>query len=71
MAGGFIGGRWPASALAAGPGERGYANFQSATEAYVVFAGQVFRYPRGDAAGRAQAHGRLHGIPELQLDWTV
>ena len=50
-----------------------YANFQSATEAYVVFAGQVFRYPRGDAAGRAraQAHGRLLGIPEPQLDWTV
>jgi len=63
-----------ASALAAGLGERGwYANFQSATEAYVVFAGHVFRYPRDDAAGRAraQAHGRLLGIPEPQLDWTV
>jgi hypothetical protein len=63
-----------ASALAAALGERGwYANFQSAAEAYVVFAGQVFRYPRGDAASRAraQAHGRLLGIPEPQLDWTV
>ncbi|GEM_PF-3108525 len=36
-----------ASALAAALGERGwYANFQSATEAFVVFADQVFRYPR-------------------------
>jgi hypothetical protein len=63
-----------ASALAAVLGERGwYANFQSATEAFVVFAGQVFRYPRGDAAGRAlaQAHGRQLGIPEPQLDWTI
>jgi hypothetical protein len=63
-----------ASALAAALGERGwYANFQSATEAFVVFAGQVFRYPRGDTAGRAraQAHGRLLGIPEPQLDWPV
>ena len=33
-----------ASALAAGLGERAwYANFQSAAEAYVVLAGQVFR----------------------------
>jgi len=63
-----------AGALAAALGERGwYANFQSATEAFVVFANQVFRYPRGDAAGRAraQAHGRLRGIPEPQLDWTI
>jgi len=39
----------------------------------VVFAGQVFRYPRGDAAGRAsaQAYGRQAGVPEAQLDWTV
>ncbi len=63
-----------ASALAAGLGERGwYANFQSATEAYVVFAGQVCRYPRCDAASRARAraHGHLLGIPEPQLGWTV
>jgi hypothetical protein len=63
-----------ADALAAVLGEPGwYANFQSATEAYVVFAGQVFRYPRGDPAGRSQAreHGRRLGVPEAQLDWTV
>ncbi len=41
-----------ASALAAALDERGwYANYQSATEAFVVFPGQVFRYPRGEAAG--------------------
>lgn len=64
-----------AAALAGALGASGgwYANFQSAAEAYVVFAGQVFRYPRGDAAGRAraQAYGRQAGVPEAQLDWTV
>jgi hypothetical protein len=50
-----------------------YANFQSAEVAFVVFPGKVFRYPRGDADGRAsaQAHGRALGVPEPQLDWTV
>ena len=50
-----------------------YVNFQSATEAFVVYPGQIFRYPRGDASGRAeaQAHGRRLAIPEPQLDWTV
>ena len=64
-----------ADALAGALGSRGgwYANFQSDTEAYVVFADKVFRYPRGDAAGRAsaQAYGRRAGVPEAQLDWTV
>jgi hypothetical protein len=46
---------------------------QSAEVAFVVFRGRVFRYPRGDAAGRAsaQAHGRALDVPEPQLDWTV
>ncbi len=63
-----------ATALAGALGDHGwYANFQSAAEAYVVFAGRVFRYPRGDAAGRASAlaYGRQAGVPETQLDWTV
>jgi hypothetical protein len=63
-----------ASALAGALGDHGwYANFQSDTEAYVVFADKVFHYPRGDAAGRAaaQAYGRQAGVPETQLDWTV
>jgi hypothetical protein len=49
-----------------------YANWNSDAEATVVFPGKVFRYPRGDQAGReeAQAHGRSVGVPELQLDWT-
>lgn len=50
-----------------------YANFQSPAESFIVFPGRIFRYPRGDQAGRAQAeaHGRLLGIPDPQLDWTV
>jgi hypothetical protein len=49
-----------------------YANWNSDTEATVVFPGKIFRYPRGDRAGRerAQAHGRTAGVPEPQLDWT-
>jgi hypothetical protein len=49
-----------------------YANWNSDTEATVVFPGKIFRYPRGDRAGReeAQAHGRSVGVPEPQLDWT-
>jgi hypothetical protein len=49
-----------------------YVNWNSDTEATVVFPGQVFRYPHGDAAGRqeAQEHGRRRGVPEPQLDWT-
>jgi hypothetical protein len=38
----------------------------------VVFPGKIFRYRRGDQAGReeAQARGRSVGVPEQQLDWT-
>lgn len=48
-----------------------YCDFQTATEKFVVFAGHVFRYPRGDAEGRAKAaaHARSVGVPEHQLDW--
>ena len=50
-----------------------YVNFQSPAESFVIFPGKVFRYPRGDATGRAaaQAHGRQLAIPESQLDWPV
>ena len=50
-----------------------YVNFQSPAESFVVFPGKIFRYPRGDATGRAaaKAHGRQLAIPEPQLDWTV
>ncbi|MER5177499.1 hypothetical protein ABT009_03825 [Streptomyces sp. NPDC002896] len=48
-----------------------YVNYNTTTEAFVVFAGRVFRYPRGDAASRTQvqAYGRSVGVPEQQLDW--
>lgn len=50
-----------------------YVNFESPTDAFVVFPDQIFHYPRGDVAGRAeaQAYGRQLAIPEPQLDWTV
>lgn len=50
-----------------------YVNFGSPAENFVAFPGRVFRYPRGDAAGRAaaQAFGRQLAIPEPQLDWPV
>jgi hypothetical protein len=50
-----------------------YADIRSDTETIVVFRGKIFRYPRGDAAGRADAvtHGRAQGIPDHQLDWPV
>jgi hypothetical protein len=49
-----------------------YANWNSDTVATVVFPGKIFRYPRGDQAGRkeAETHGRSVGVPEPQLDWT-
>lgn len=50
-----------------------YVDFRSPAETFVVFPGHIFRYPRGDDLGRAQAktHGRQLGIPESQLDWPV
>jgi hypothetical protein len=50
-----------------------YVNFQSPAESFIVFPGKIFRYPRGDEAGRAraQAYGRQLAIPEPQLDWTI
>jgi len=50
-----------------------YVNFQSPAESFIVFPGRIFRYPRGDASGRAdaQAYGRRLAIPDPQLDWTV
>jgi hypothetical protein len=63
-----------ARAFAAGLDEPGwYVNFQSPAQAFVVYPGKIFRYPRGDGEGRAeaQAYGRRLAIPEPQLDWTV
>jgi hypothetical protein len=49
-----------------------YVAFRSPAETFVVFPGRIFRYPRGDDFGRAQAaaHGRQFAVPESQLDWT-
>lgn len=48
-----------------------YVDLSTAEETFVVYAGKVFRYRQGDAAGRAEAaaHGRSVGVPEEQLDW--
>ncbi|WP_328779041.1 hypothetical protein OHQ89_07425 [Streptomyces canus] len=48
-----------------------YADFTAGDERVVVFAGKVFRYRRGDGAGRAEAvqYGRSVGTPGHQLDW--
>lgn len=50
-----------------------YADFRTAQDTFVVYSGRVFRYPRGDGPGRADAmaYGRAMGVPEGQLDWPV
>ena len=62
-----------ARALEGAPEPRGgwYCDLHSDTETFVVFAGLMFRYPRGDGAGRAVAaeDARSVGVPEAQLDW--
>ncbi|HZA75685.1 MAG TPA: hypothetical protein VE623_04765 [Acidimicrobiales bacterium] len=49
-----------------------YADFHSDTDVTVVFADRVFRYRRGDRAGRAEVedYARSVGVPESQLDWA-
>lgn len=48
-----------------------YCDFRNDRETFVVFSGRIFRYPRGDPAGRAEAaaHARSVGVPEAQIDW--
>ena len=48
-----------------------YVDLHTARESFVVFADRVFRYPRGDRAGRAEAasYARSRGVPEAQIDW--
>jgi hypothetical protein len=50
-----------------------YCDYRSDTETFVVFADRVFRYARGDPAGRAAAadYARSVGVPVAQLDWPV
>ena len=48
-----------------------YANWNSSTQAVVVFPEKIFRYKRGDKAARrrAQKYGKDCGVPDGQLDW--
>src|SRR5438128_2502007 len=48
-----------------------YCDFRTESVTFVVFADHVFRYPRGDPRGRAEAadHARSVGVPEQQVDW--
>jgi hypothetical protein len=48
-----------------------YCDLHSDTEVVVVFRGRVFRYPKGDFAGRGdvEAYARSVGVPEAQIDW--
>jgi hypothetical protein len=50
-----------------------YVDFATAAETFVVFADKVFRYPRGDRAGRVAAagHARSIGVPPEQIDWAA
>jgi hypothetical protein len=57
------------SAALDGPGW--YIDFHTETEVFVVFPNRVFRYARGDWAGRSAAadYARAGGVPDAQLDW--
>ncbi|MBQ0981431.1 hypothetical protein [Micromonospora sp. M61] len=48
-----------------------YADFEVGDDHVVVFPGRVFRYAKGDRAGRDAAveYGRSVGVPGHQLDW--
>ncbi|GAA3386590.1 hypothetical protein [Cryptosporangium minutisporangium] len=48
-----------------------YVDFTTDDETFVVFARRVFRYRRGDDAGRAeaQAYALSVGVPVSQTDW--
>ena len=61
-----------ANALAGALGDFGwYVDFHTDEESFLVFAGRIFRYPKGDAAGRAEAraYALSVGVPVAQADW--
>lgn len=49
-----------------------YLDMHTKAEVFVVFPQKVFRYMRGDEAGRLRAveHARTVGVPEAQCDWA-
>jgi hypothetical protein len=48
-----------------------YVDFHATDQSFVVFAGKVMHYRRGDADGRREAerYARSIGVPVSQLDW--
>lgn len=50
-----------------------YVDFNDGHRSYVVFAGRVFSYERGDAAAveLARQHAASVGVPASQIDWAV
>ena len=48
-----------------------YANFSAEAHVYVVFAGRVFKYAKGDAQARAEvrSYAVSVGVPESQIDY--
>jgi catechol 2,3-dioxygenase-like lactoylglutathione lyase family enzyme len=46
-----------------------YCDFHSLDDVFVVFSGKIFRYPRGDRSGRAEAEGYGRSVGTDQLDW--
>ena len=48
-----------------------FADFGVGDDHVVIFAGKVFRYRKGDVAGRAETaqYGLSVGCPTSQLDW--
>ena len=47
-----------------------YVNFESPAENSVVFPGRIFRYPRGDVAGRARPRRTGASSPFRSRSWT-
>jgi hypothetical protein len=66
LAGGFA--EQLAAAMDTGPW---YADYGTDETKYVVFAGRVFAFARGDRAANQEAiaYARTVGVPEAQLDW--
>nr|WP_231929246.1 hypothetical protein [Micromonospora inositola] len=52
---------------------RWYADYATGSIRWVVFAGRIFKYPRADRDGYAEAAeaARSVGVPQAQLDWPA
>ena len=58
------------TSLSAGPW---YVDFNDGDRSYVVFAGRIFSYVRGDSdtLEQARAYAVTVGVPAAQIDWAV